>query len=193
MKISALALALTIPFAAGKVAADGPSRPLSLYTDKRAHRVEDVITVIVIENSKATNDSKTETDEQQKTSLEMQPGVGPLLSSIPGLGVSMGSGQAYDGRGKTSRAGEVKATISARVTAVYDNGNLLVEGHKEVEVNDEKEILKISGIVRPEDIASDNTVFSFKLADARIQYTGKGDNQNASRPGWWARFWHWIF
>jgi flagellar L-ring protein precursor FlgH len=192
MPIQVWSIAAVLAFAAGNASAEGASRPLSLYTDKRAHRVEDVITVIVIENARATNDSKTETDEKQSTTLSTS-GSGPILSYIPGLGVNASSGQEYDGRGKTSRTGEVKATISARVTAVYDNGNLLVEGHKEVEVNDEKEILKVSGIVRPEDVASDNTVFSFKLADARIQYTGKGDNQNASRPGWWSRFWHWIF
>ena len=77
--------------------------------------------------------------------------------------------------------------------AVYDNGNLLIEGNKEVEVNNEKEILRVSGIVRPEDISSDNTVLSEKIADARIQYTGTGDNHNAARPGWLARFFNWVF
>ncbi len=168
-------------------------QPISIFSDKRAHRVEDVITVIVVEDAKASNGSNTQLNEKQSTNVAFRPGVGPLLQNIPALNVGMGSGQDYDGKGKTSRAGEVKATISARVSTVYDNGNLLIEGHKEVEVNDEKEILRVSGIVRPEDVAADNTVFSYKLADARIQYTGKGDGQNASQPGLWARFWNWIF
>jgi flagellar L-ring protein precursor FlgH len=68
----------------------------------------------------------------------------------------------------------------------------LIEGHKEVEVNQEKEILKVSGIIRPDDISPDNTVYSSKLADARIHYSGKGDASQASKQGWLARFWHWI-
>ena len=187
------ALVFVAAFFAARLWADPTPRPLSLFSDKRAHRVEDVITVIVMEDAKASNDSKTASDENQATNLEVQPGIGPMARYIPALGVGAGSSQKYDGKGATSRAGEVKATVTARITAVYDNGNLLVEGHKEVEVNEEKEILKVSGIVRPEDVASDNTVLSYKLADARIQYTGKGAGRDASRPGWWSRFWHWIF
>lgn len=167
-------------------------RTFSLYTDKKAHRAEDIITVLVVENAKAVHDSKTQNDEKQATALDLKAGTGPILNHIPALGVGMSSNQEYNGQGSTSRTGEVTATVSARITSVYDNGNLFVEGRKVVDVNGEKEILHVSGIIRPEDISSDNTVNSSRLADANIEYSGQGDGANASKPGWWARFWHWL-
>ena len=169
----------------------------SLYTDKKAKRTEDVITVLIVETAKATNDTKTNTDKAQDASVNVNPftlaWAGVPAEYTPKVGVGMGVKQSYDGQGKTSRAGEVRATLSARIVAVYDNGNLLIEGNKEVEINSEKEILRVSGIVRPEDIAFDNTVLSSKIADARIQYTGQGDNHQAARPGLLARLFNWIF
>ncbi|HKP94673.1 MAG TPA: flagellar basal body L-ring protein FlgH [Fibrobacteria bacterium] len=170
----------------------------SLYTDKKAKRAEDVITVLIMENAKASNDTKTNTDKTQDASIDIKPfnvawAGGTPSSYTPAVGFGGGVQQKYQGKGETSRAGEVKATLSARIVAVYDNGNLLIEGNKEVEVNSEKEILRVSGIVRPEDISPDNTVLSEKIADARIQYTGQGDNHQAARPGLLARFINWIF
>lgn len=170
----------------------------SLYTDKKAKRAEDVITVLIAENAKASNDTKTQTDKGQDASVDVKPfnvtwPGGAAKGYSPAVGFGGGMQQKYHGTGETSREGEVKATLSARIVAVYDNGNLLIEGNKEVEVNNEKEILRVSGIVRPEDISPDNTVMSEKIADARIQYTGQGDNHQAARPGLLARFINWIF
>lgn len=170
----------------------------SLYTDKKAKRADDVITVLIMENAKAGSDSKTNTDKHQDASIALDPlGVafngGPSDDYTPKIGFGGKVAQKYGGAGNTSRQGDVKATLSARIVAVYDNGNLLIEGNKEVEVNSEKEILRVSGIVRPEDIASDNTIMSEKIADARIQYSGSGDINQASRPGLLARFFNWIF
>jgi len=170
----------------------------SLYTDKKAKRTDDVITVLILENAKAGSDSKTNTDKTQDASIAIDPlGVafngGPANDYTPKIGFGGKVGQKYAGAGNTSRQGDVKATLSARIVAVYDNGNLLIEGNKEVEVNSEKEILRVSGIVRPEDIGSDNTILSEKIADARIQYSGTGDLHQASRPGLLARFFNWIF
>jgi flagellar L-ring protein precursor FlgH len=169
----------------------------SLYTDKKAKRTEDVITVLIVESAKATNDTKTNTDKSQDASVDINPlsvsWAGVPKEYSPKVGFGGGVKQKYNGQGQTSRAGDVKATLSARIVAVYDNGNLLIEGNKEVEVNSEKEILRVSGIVRPEDISPDNTVLSEKIADARIQYSGTGDLHQAARPGLLARFFNWIF
>lgn len=172
-------------------------RNFSLYTDKKAMKVEDVITVLILEDAKATNDAKTSTNKGQDLSVDIKAGTvgwgGVPTEYTPTVGIGGGVKQKYDGSGRTSRAGEVKATVSARIIAVYDNGNLLIEGNKEVEINSEKEILRVSGIVRPADISPDNTILSEKIADSRIQYTGQGDNHQASRPGLFARFFNWIF
>lgn len=181
-------------------AAEAQSLPrnFSLYTDKKAMKVEDVITVLILEDAAATNDAKTSTNKSQDASVDVQPlGVtwaGAAVNEYsPAVGFGAGVKQKYDGQGRTSRKGEVKATVSARIVAVYDNGNLLIEGNKEVEINSEKEILRVSGIVRPADISPDNTILSEKIADSRIQYSGQGDNHQASRPGVLARFFNWIF
>jgi flagellar L-ring protein precursor FlgH len=184
--------------AASLAAAQALPHNYSLYTDKKAKRAEDVITVLIAENAKASNDTKTQTDKGQDASIDVKPfnvtWPGAAAKSYsPSVGFGGGAQQKYHGTGETSREGEVKATLSARIVAVYDNGNLLIEGNKEVEVNNEKEILRVSGIVRPEDISPDNTVMSEKIADARIQYTGQGDNHQAARPGLLARFINWIF
>lgn len=183
--------------ALGAALADGLPRNYSLYTDKKAMQVEDVITVLIVEDAKATNDAKTSTNKAQDASVDIKPlaveWAGVPTEYTPSVGFGGGVKQKYDGSGRTSRAGEVKATVSARIVAVYDNGNLLIEGNKEVEINSEKEILRVSGIVRPEDISPDNTILSEKIADSRIQYTGQGDTHQASRPGLLARFFNWIF
>ncbi len=196
IKIVIGALALTVMV--GGAWAQAMPHNFSLYTDKKAKRVEDVITVLIVENAKATNDTKTNTDKSQDASVDVSPlsvtWAGAAANEYsPKVGFGTSVKQKYDGQGQTSRQGEVKATLSARIVAVYDNGNLLIEGNKEVEVNNEKEILRVSGIVRPEDISPDNTVQSEKIADARIQYTGQGDNHQAARPGVLARFFNWIF
>jgi flagellar L-ring protein FlgH len=87
----------------------------------------------------------------------------------------------------------LNATISARVVRVLDNGNLVIEGSKQVEINDEKEIIKLTGVVRPRDIRKDNVVYSSNVADAQITYAGRGVANTGNRPGLLARFLNWIF
>lgn len=198
MPVSARMWVVAIGACAVLAGAQAMPRNYSLYTDKKAKKTEDVITVLIMENAKASNDTKTNTDKAQDASVDIKPfnvawAGGAAQSYSPSVGFGGAVRQKYDGKGQTARSGEVKATLSARIVAVYDNGNLLIEGNKEVEVNHEKEILRVSGIVRPEDISPDNTVLSEKIADARIQYSGQGDNSTAARPGWLARFFNWVF
>lgn len=165
----------------------------SLFSDKEAKQIDDIITVLIEENAKAKNDTRTETDIDQRAGFDMAPGRGKLKNWIPSMGFGFNQETDYDGRGKTARSGEVKARVSARIITIYDNGNMLIEGHKEVEINNETEIIRVTGIIRPEDIAYDNSIYSSKIANAKIQYTGKGDSQNAHRPGVFTRFVNWIF
>jgi flagellar L-ring protein precursor FlgH len=76
---------------------------------------------------------------------------------------------------------------------VLDNGNLVIDGSKVVEINEEKEIIKISGIVRPQDIESNNIIYSYNVANAQITYSGKGAASTGQRPGLLARILNWIF
>ena len=83
--------------------------------------------------------------------------------------------------------------MSARIVEITDAGNLVIEGERTITVNGEKQISKLRGVVRPEDISGQNTVFSYRLADAVITYTGKGDVNSAQKPGFFTRIINWIF
>jgi flagellar L-ring protein precursor FlgH len=164
----------------------------NLYTDHRAMRVDDILTVYVVESAKAGSQSNTSTSKQNDFGLSGSGGSG-AIGFIPAFGVSAGNSISYDGKGGTSREGSLVAKISARVIEVMDNGNLVIKGSKQVEINNEKEIIKISGVVRPQDIESDNTIYSHNIADASITYSGKGNASTGRRPGLLARFLNWIF
>ncbi|MBF0430476.1 MAG: flagellar basal body L-ring protein FlgH [Fibrobacteria bacterium] len=165
----------------------------SLYSDQKAKVMEDIITVLIIEEASANNDTRTETDVDHRAHFNVSAGTGKLKNLVPNMGFGMDNQSDYDGRGRTSREGTVKAKVAARIVAVYDNGNLLIEGNKEVLVNNETEIIRVSGIIRPEDIQFDNTIFSYQIADAKIKYTGKGVLQDTQKPGIFVRFFNWLF
>ena len=169
------------------------SRPLyNLYTDRKGKKVGDVLTVMVMESAKAQNKAETELDKKNEWKLGVSEGTG-LTDFIPGMGFEGGTGSGFDGRGTTSRNGELKATVSVRIEEVLDNGNLRIYGIKEVTLNEETETLEVSGIIRPEDISSENTVISPKIAEAVIKYTGDGVLNEAEEPGLLTRFFNWIF
>ncbi|MBD3317023.1 MAG: hypothetical protein GF344_14635 [Chitinivibrionales bacterium] len=164
----------------------------SLYTDHTAMREDDILTVMIVESAKAGSQTGTNTDKKSSLGVESARGSGPL-KFIPGMGASGGFSVGYDGKAGTSREGNLVARVTARVTEVLDNGNLVIEGSKLVEINNEKEIIKISGVVRPQDIESDNVIYSYNVADARISYSGKGAVHDGHRPGLVSRFLNWVF
>jgi flagellar L-ring protein precursor FlgH len=164
----------------------------NLYNAHRAMRVDDILTVVVTESAKAGSQSGTNTNKQNDMSLQGASGTG-LLKFIPPFGASGSSKVSYDGTGATTREGSLDAKISARVVQVLDNGNLVIDGSKVVEINDEKEIIKVSGVVRPQDIESNNIIYSYNIADAQIKYSGKGVATTGQRPGFLARILNWIF
>ncbi len=169
-----------------------PASMVNLYSDHRAMKVDDILTILIDESAKAGSESGTKTSKENSLGLESSGGTG-ALRRIPAFGLSGNNKVAYDGKGGTTREGKLVATITARVTKVLDNGNLVIEGSKVVVINDEKEIIKITGIVRPQDVRKDNIIYSSNIADAEITYAGKGVVNTARRPGLIARFLNWLF
>lgn len=165
----------------------------SLYSDQRGKQVGDVITVLIIETSKANNESGTRTEKKHDVEASGTQGSGGLLRFIPSFGFGAGSSTQYNGKGTTNREGSLKAKVTARIIEVLDNGNLMIDGSKVVEINSEKEVLKVSGIIRQEDVGADNTVLSYNIADAKIVYAGNGSVYTGQRPGMFARFFNWLF
>jgi flagellar L-ring protein FlgH len=164
----------------------------NLFSDQRAIKIDDILTIQIIESAKANTEAKTNTDKEQSVAVQSGGGSGSL-SFIPAFGASAGSKVTHAGQGATSREGSLVATVSARVLKVLDNGNLVIEGSKVVEINDEKGLIKVSGTVRPRDIQQNNVILSSNIADAQITYSGKGVVNSAHRPGLIMRIINWIF
>ncbi|OGJ85962.1 MAG: hypothetical protein A2268_00070 [Candidatus Raymondbacteria bacterium RifOxyA12_full_50_37] len=169
------------------------ARSFSIYGDKKAKKIDDVITVYVTEEASAMNKTKTDTKSKTDVGLSTSSSGNGLMQFIPSVGLSGGDNVDFRGTGETTRSGELKAKVTVRVVEVQDNGNLLIQGSKVVEINDEKETIHVSGTIRPEDIRADNTVLSYNIADAKITYTGDGVTQNAQKPGIFTRFFTWLF
>jgi flagellar L-ring protein precursor FlgH len=160
----------------------------NLFSDPKAVRVDDILTIIIVESAKAGSESKTNTSKSSEMGLSA--GSSKLIAPLE---FAAGNSSKYDGKGATSRSGSLSATVTARVIKVLDGGNLVIEGSKTVEINQEKEIIKISGVVRPQDIQKNNIVYSTSIADAEITYTGNGAVNTAARPGFFTRLTNWLF
>lgn len=151
-----------------------------LVSDRKAHRRGELITVLVYENSSATSAANT------STGRDADVGVG---IDIQGRrhGGSVGFNNQLDGRGSTQREGKVLAQITVAVTDVAPGGDLVIAGEHLLEVNNERQQIRVEGRVRPQDISDTNTVLSTRIANAKISYVGEGDLADRQRPGWWHR------
>ncbi len=162
------------------------------FGDHRAGGMGDIITVKIVEvtaaSEKATTDTgKTSAQDYGITNFFGWPGAHPPQNTNPAHLITANATNKFDGTGETTRTGSVTATISAKVVEVFPNGNLAVEGKREIYVNNEKKEILLQGIVRPRDIASDNSVLSTQVADAKIMMTGIGVVGDKQRPGWLSR------
>lgn len=173
-----------------------------LYEDMRAMRVGDILTVKIVEKHKGSKSA--DTAAQRESTLENSlAGTGMGYIGIPGirlgdearrgLGIDASAKNKFTGKGATNREGTLTGTISVIVTEVSPNGDLRVEGHREVSVNSEKQLMTISGIVRRVDVDTKNTVLSSAIADAKIEYSGLGVLDDVQRPGWLVRILDWIY
>jgi len=165
----------------------------SLFTDNKARHVNDIITIEIDEASSGNNSADTDTSKDTETSAGISSffGLEKYLSSSTQIGAS--SKNSLKGSGETSRDGELQAKITARVVQIMENGNLVIEGRRQLTVNAEEQYIIISGVIRPEDVTSDNVISSEYIADARIVYTGKGIADDKMRPGLLTRAVDWIW
>jgi flagellar L-ring protein precursor FlgH len=163
----------------------------SLFADPKATRLGDALMVLVVETSSASNDASTSADRQSDLSLNVAGKTG--TSNIPEVSLGVGTGNSFKGTGATSSHGSVRAKLSARVDSVLANGDLLITAHRSITVNGEKQMITLSGIVRPADIQADNSVYSYSIAEAVIAFEGDGVVSRAQGPGWITKLLHWLF
>jgi flagellar L-ring protein precursor FlgH len=170
----------------------GESRRSLLFVDRKAHLVQDVVTIRIVEAASASGEATTETERDSSISGNLEAFFG-LEKSLQNSGINPaavvkgGLTNNFDGSGTTSRKNTLQATITAVVREVFPNGNLYIEGKKEVIINNERQYIVISGVIRPEDIGPDNSIRSDLIADARIEYSGRGILAEKQRPGWLGR------
>ncbi len=167
----------------------------SMFSDRKARNIGDIVTVLISESSSASKQASTSTDRTSSMSAGIPnlfglendaiwSGHNPVdLSKL----VSADFKNGFDGNGSTSRKEALTASLTTQVVGRYPNGQLKIRGGKEVMVNNEVQIIYLTGIIRPVDITAANTVSSEKILNARISYTGKGAISDKQKPGWGMR------
>ena len=167
-----------------------------LFQDKKALRIGDIITVVLSESTRATKTADTELSKD--TSVNTTPPT--LLGNVPDigmgttdLGITITSANAFKAETDSAQSNLLNGTITVTVQKVYSNGNLAIKGEKWISLNQGSEYIRISGLIRPEDIDKDNQVVSTKVADARIYYGGSGPLAEANEEGWLGRFFNSVW
>jgi len=184
--------AAPVPVAAvpsnGAIYAEGAE--LSLFSDPRARRVGDILTIVLQEATSATKSASTSTSKETDIDLPGPTIAGRPVTAdgTPILEMGIGGTREFDGGGSQSQSNRLQGNITVTVMDRLPNGNLVVQGQKWLRLNHGDEFVQIAGIVRPLDVRDDNTVTSDRVADARISYGGKGVLANANQPGWLDRF-----
>lgn len=189
-------LALAAAVAATDPAAANPARrPLidletgaSLVSNLKAHRVGDLVTILITEEAAANAGAKTKADNKSEHSGG--PGLGFLDFIRPW---DMATENKYQGNGDTERNGSLRAEITARITEVLHNGDFRLAGTRMVNINGEKQLIEITGICRARDIGADNTIMSTYISDAQIAYNGSGLVTDSAQPGVVTRILNWLF
>jgi flagellar L-ring protein precursor FlgH len=169
-------------------------RTPDMYQDLRARNVGDIIVVEIVENSKAKkkNDTKAERTNEFDASIPYLMGYAGSLrreanstNTDPLVGASFKS--KHDAKSELKKEDSMTSSVGCTVIEKMPNGNLVVRGSRELQVNGETQYIILQGIVRPTDVTVSNTVYSTQLADAKIYYTGRGVLSDKQKPGWLAR------
>jgi flagellar L-ring protein precursor FlgH len=158
-----------------------------LVSGGRAASVGDVITILLVERTDASKSTSAATSRSGSAGIT-PPGTGVFSKLFSATDVSASANQGFRGGGDSAQSNALSGEITVTVAKVLSNGTLFVRGQKALTLNRGDEFVQISGLVRPADINPDNRVLSTRVADARITYTGRGDVQRASKPGWLSSF-----
>ncbi|MBP9491919.1 MAG: flagellar basal body L-ring protein FlgH [Sulfurospirillum sp.] len=169
-----------------------------LFADLKAMHVNDVVTVTITEKTAQSSSGKKSLEKESSSNLgagiTTATGGGVLgsvskqLNKVGNIGFEAGSNNAFEGTGTNTRNESFTTTISARIIKVLNNGNYFIEGSRELLINGEKQLVQISGVIRPYDIDQHNNVDSKYIADAKILYKTEGDiDQSTTRP-WGSKF-----
>ncbi|MGC4028545.1 MAG: flagellar basal body L-ring protein FlgH [Steroidobacteraceae bacterium] len=170
-------------------------RDVALFENAVARRVGDTVTINLVENTAAQKSSSTKTSKSSTIDLP-----GPTLLGNPVtingnavLEANIANSRKFDGSGDSQLSNQLQGFITVTVARRLTNGNLLVRGQKWIGINQGREFVRIQGVIRPIDIQPDNSIPSYKVADATISYGGQGALADANRPGLLSRFFNSIW
>jgi len=164
-----------------------PYQRVSYFVDRKARNVGDILTVNLVEKTTASKSADTEIDKSSNHSFTNPILPAPLTNTVD-LGASVSGSSSTSGEAESDQSNSLSGNITVTVTDVLPNGVLRVRGEKWMTLNTGDEYIRISGMVRYEDISPENIVSSTKLADARITYSGTGSFANSNEPGWLSKF-----
>ncbi|GGC87806.1 flagellar basal body L-ring protein FlgH [Halopseudomonas salina] len=161
----------------------------NLYDDRKANRVGDIITITLQERTAARKSADNEISKNSSTQIANPTLLGNVVGAKGlNLGVDIGGNRTFAGDSEANQTNSLNGSITATIFEVLPNGVMRVRGEKWITLNNGDELIRVSGLVRSEDIGPDNTVPSTRIADARIAYSGTGAFANASQPGWLSQF-----
>lgn len=163
---------------------------LSLFGDRKAHFVGDIITITLSESTVSKKSSNVNVKKDSNTTFNSG---GTLLGNVPtlkgmGFDTNIAQNRNFGGNSGADQSNSLQGNITVTVAEIMPNGNLVVRGEKWMTLNSGDEFIRISGIVRPDDVAPDNTILSTRLANAKISYSGTGSLADSQNMGWLAKF-----
>lgn len=166
------------------------NRNMSLFEDVKARQVGDIVTVVLAEATNAAKESDTTLDKSNSnviTNPVFGAGADGLGTDLD-LGFDLASESAFSGESASNQSNTLQGSIAVTVARVLPGGNLYIQGEKWIHINQGNEYIRLRGIIRPEDIGTNNTILSTKVADARISYGGTGAPAEVNMVGWLSRF-----
>lgn len=178
--------AVSVSLNNGAIFQQAAHRPL--FEDPRARLRGDIITISIIEKNSASRTSSSTTTKSNDIKAGIPTLGGLSASALKNASVAANTSNAFSGKGDTANENAFTGTITVTVISVLPNGNLVVAGEKQIGINHNLEFIRFSGVVNPVTLQAGNIVESTKVADARLEYTGKGYIDEAQRMGWMSRF-----
>jgi flagellar L-ring protein precursor FlgH len=166
-------------------------RSVRLFEDNKAFRIGDVLSVTLMESTNASKSAETNTDKGDEIDIGASAifgSTGPTINGNLALSNSINSEREFSGGGDSAQSNSLNGEIAVTVVDVLPSGNLVVRGEKIIGLNQGSEFIRISGIVRPQDVSTDNIVVSSKIANSRIFYGGGGVIAESNTRGWLSRF-----
>jgi flagellar L-ring protein FlgH len=171
----------------------------NIFTDVKARNVGDIVTINIVESATASKNAATKTGRTSGLEANWSGVFDSIASNWAIQGQKIGTDHKislannFDGSGATTRSSSMTAYITARVTQVLPNGNMVIRGTRQVQVNSENQLIFIQGIIRPEDVSSQNIILSTFVADAMIELSGRGSVSDKQNPGWAMRVVDWVW